>query len=69
MPGIGASNVTVAFGALDKFIVRKVSSFAVQRLTERYAELGQVGFISTLRVDSNLLDAGVHPVMVLQQHS
>jgi HK97 family phage major capsid protein len=68
-PQIGASNVTVAFGDLSKFVVRKVSGFAVQQLRELYAANGQVGFISNMRVDSNLLDAGTHPVNVIQQHS
>lgn len=68
-PSIGASNVTVAFGDMSKFMVRKVSGWAVQRLTELYAVNGQVGFISNMRVDSRLLDAGTHPINVLQQHS
>jgi HK97 family phage major capsid protein len=68
-PKIGASNVTVAFGDLKKFVVRKVSGFAVQQLRELYAANGQVGFISNMRVDANLLDAGTHPVNVIQQHS
>jgi len=44
-------------------------SFWIQRLEELYALNGQVGFISNMRVDSNLLDAGTHPINVLQQHS
>jgi HK97 family phage major capsid protein len=69
IPQIAASNVTVAFGDMKKFQVRKVSGISVQRLSELYAANGQVGFLSTMRVDSNLLDAGTHPVNVLQQHS
>ena len=69
MPQIGASNVTVAFGDMSKFIVRKVAALEVQRLNELFAQTGQVGFISFARVDSNLLDAGTHPINCLQQHS
>jgi len=69
MPQIGASNVTVAFGDLKKFIARRVKDLSVMKLVERYAELGQVGFVSFARLDSNLIDAGTHPVNVLQQHS
>lgn len=69
MPQIGASNVTIAFGDLKKFIARRVKDLSVVKLVERYAELGQVGFISFARLDSNLIDAGTHPVNVLQQHS
>jgi len=49
--------------------VRSVKAVTVQRLGELYAANGQVGFISNMRVDSQLLDAGTHPVNVLQQHS
>ncbi len=69
MPQIAASATTVVFGDLKKFIVRKVSGISVQRLNELYANNGQVGFQSWMRVDSNLLDAGTHPANVLQQHS
>lgn len=70
MPQIGASANTVVFGDLKKFIVRKVRfSQGIQRLAERYAETGQVGFLAFDRLDSNLLDAGTHPLNVLQQHS
>jgi hypothetical protein len=34
-----------------------------------YAASGQVGFISFARIDSQLLDAGTHPINALQQHS
>jgi HK97 family phage major capsid protein len=69
MPQIAASNVTVAFGDFKKFVARRVKDLSVQKLVERYAELGQVGFVSFARLDSNLLDAGTHPIAVLQQHS
>jgi HK97 family phage major capsid protein len=69
MPQIAPSATTVAFGDLKKFIVRKVSGVSVQRLNELHANNGQVGFQSWMRVDSNLLDAGTHPINVLQQHS
>jgi HK97 family phage major capsid protein len=69
MPQIAASNVTVAFGDLKKFVARRVKDLSVMKLVERYAENGQVGFVSFARLDSNLLDAGTHPVNVLQQHS
>ena len=41
----------------------------VRRLVELYAETDQVGFIGFERVDSNLLDAGTHPLNVLVQHT
>jgi predicted phage gp36 major capsid-like protein len=42
---------------------------SVLRLVERYADYGQVGFIAFSRVDSNLVDAGTHPIAQLIQHS
>jgi HK97 family phage major capsid protein len=69
MPQIGASNVTVAFGPLDKYLVRRVKDFQILVLRERYAEAGQVGFVGFARLDANLLDAGTHPFGTLQQHS
>lgn len=69
MPQIAASNVTVAFGDFTKFMCRKVKDLQVLRLDERFADAGQVGFVSFARLDSNLLDAGTHPINVLQQHS
>lgn len=69
MPQIAASNTTIAFGDMKKYIARRVKDLTVMKLVERYAELGQVGFVSFARLDANLLDAGTHPINVLQQHS
>jgi HK97 family phage major capsid protein len=69
MPQVGASNVCVAFGDMSKYVVRKVAGFSVIRLNELYAANGQVGFLSNARYDANLLDAGTHPIAVLQNHS
>jgi HK97 family phage major capsid protein len=69
MPQIAASNVTVAFGDMSKFIVRKVSGWSVQRLVEAYATTGQVGFLSHMRVDSQLIANSGLALNVLQQHS
>jgi len=71
MPTIGSVSeaTTIVFGQLSKFIIRRVLDMSIQRLDEVYAINGQVGFISFARIDSALLDAGTHPVNVLQQHS
>ena len=63
------AEITVAFGDMTKFLVRKVKPMTMIRLDEKYAESGQVAFLAFARVDSNLLDAGTHPINVLQQHS
>jgi len=69
MPVISPSATAVAFGSLDKYLIRKVKDFQILVLRERYADFGQVGYIGFSRVDGNLLDAGTHPVNVLRQAS
>ena len=70
MPLVAAGNNSVVFGDLSKFLVRKVSGWAVQQLRELYAINAQVGFISNMRVDSRLVvAANVPAINVLQQHS
>ncbi|PDT79965.1 phage major capsid protein [Sinorhizobium sp. BJ1] len=64
MASIAASAKPVAFGAFNKYLVRKVKEFAIKRLVERYADYGQVGFIGFTRFDGELLDAAA--VKVLQ---
>jgi HK97 family phage major capsid protein len=69
MPQIAASATSIVFGDLSKFLVRRVMDFRVQVLRERYADYGQTGYVGFARIDSNLLDAGTHPINVLQHHS
>jgi HK97 family phage major capsid protein len=56
---------TVLFGQLKKYHIRKVKELVVMRLTERFADYGQVAFIGFARYDGNLIDAGTHPVKYL----
>lgn len=67
MATLAASAKTVLFGDFKKYLIRKVKGFAVQRLVERLAEKGQVGFLGFSRMDADLLDAGTHPLKCLQQ--
>jgi HK97 family phage major capsid protein len=60
-------NSSVLFGDLKKFVIRRVKGLSVQRLHERYAEFGQVGYVAFARVDSRLVDAGTHPISGLVQ--
>ena len=69
MPGIAAAANTVLFGALNKFVMRKVRDLSVLRLDERFADFGEVAWIAFSRIDSQLVDAGIHPIGYLQQHS
>lgn len=69
MPQVAAAANTVLFGSLQKFIMRKVRDLSVLRLDERFADFGEIAFVGFSRIDSNLVDAGVHPIGYLQQHS
>jgi len=64
MASIAASAKPIAFGAMNKYLVRMVQEFAIKRLVERYADYGQVGFIGFTRLDGELLDTAA--VKVLQ---
>ncbi len=68
-PNIGASQNVIAFGAFDKFIARKVRDLSIARLDERFADYGEVGYVGFSRIDSRLVDAGTHPLNLLQMHS
>jgi HK97 family phage major capsid protein len=63
-----ASGYSALCGDMQKFKVREVAGgTTLLRLVERYADYLQVGFIAYQRFDSNLIDAGTHPIAVLQQ--
>ena len=47
MATLAASGKTVAFGALDKYVIRRVKELAVLRLVERFADYGQVAFLGS----------------------
>jgi HK97 family phage major capsid protein len=67
MPALAATNRAIAFGDFRAYKVRDVRGAQVLRLTERYAEYGQVAFLLFSRHDGILVDAGQHPVKVLTQ--
>jgi HK97 family phage major capsid protein len=57
--------ISVAFGQLKLYGIRRVKDMSVLRLEERFADFGQVAFLAFYRADGNLLDAGTHPVKYL----
>jgi HK97 family phage major capsid protein len=63
MQQLGHLNKVVAFGLLDKYLIRRVKEMSVLRLVERFADYGQVAFLGFARYDGQLLDAGTHPVV------
>lgn len=67
MAAIGAGNKTVLAGDFSKFKVRMVGQVRARRLTERYADTDQEGYVSFMRIDSKVVDAGTHPIVYMQQ--
>lgn len=63
MATIATGAKTVAFGAFNRYVVRRVNEFAIRRLVERYADYDQTGFIGFTRFDGELLDAAAVKVL------
>ncbi len=66
--GVLSPAVTVPvglFGDFSKYVIRKVNGLYVQRLNERYAELGLVGFLGWARYDGNLTTASTAAITKL----
>lgn len=62
MPVMAANAKSILFGDFSKYWVRRVAGVQVLRLTERYADFNQTGFLAFQRWDGNLVDAGTHPL-------
>lgn len=69
MAAIGASAKSVIYGDLSKFCIRIVKEMTLMRLVERYADYYQIGFQAWMRADTELIDAGTHPVKHLVHQS
>ncbi len=64
-----ATTKSVLFGDLSKYVLRNVGGLEVLKLSERYAPAHQYGYVGFHRHAGKLLDAGGHPVKLLQQHA
>lgn len=62
---IASGKYTVAYGVFSKYKIRDVNGIVMRRADERYIENNQTGFISFLRSDGNLIDAGTKPIKLL----
>jgi HK97 family phage major capsid protein len=63
-----ANAYSLLYGDMSKFKLRRVAGgITVLRLIERYADYLQIGLTAFMRFDSNLIDAGTHPIAVMQQ--
>ena len=66
MPDMAASVKAILFGDFSFYYVRNVRGLQVVRLSELYAENGQVGFMAFERADAGLIDAGQGPIKAWQ---
>ena len=62
-----SGDITMIFGDLNAYKIRRAGAVRVVRLDERYAELGQVAFDVHIRQDGRLLNAGTAPVKSMVQ--
>lgn len=60
----GASKQFIYCGDFDRFILRRVAYMQLRRLTERYAEFDQVGFLAFHRFDCALEDGAAIKALV-----
>lgn len=67
MPAMATSAKSILFGDFSKYFIRRVAGVQVLRLTERYADFNQTGFLAFQRWDGNLVDAGTHPLKYFAQ--
>lgn len=67
LPVVALNSKSLLFGQFSKYNVRRVRELAIVKLSERYADYGQVAFIGFARYDGQLMDAGTHPVKYLVQ--
>ncbi len=66
MPAMAASAKHTSFGDHSYYKIRRVKAIQLVRINELYVENGQVGFLAFLRADGGLVDAGQHPVKLVQ---
>lgn len=66
MADMAANAKSMLFGNFQNYFVRRVKGVTMLRLTERFADAGQVGFLLFQRMDGKLVDAGTHPIKYYQ---
>jgi HK97 family phage major capsid protein/HK97 family phage prohead protease len=64
---IATGKETVVFGLLKKYVIRRGGAPILMRLSQRYAELFQIGFILFDRLDGQLVMGGNKAIQLLQQ--
>jgi HK97 family phage major capsid protein len=54
------------FGNFQKFVIRLVNNMRLVRLNERFGDTDEIGLVAFWRIDSDLLEAGTHPVKYMR---
>ena len=54
---LATGDLAAVFGDISAYVIRQVNGMTVQRLTERYADFGLVGFLGWARMDGALIDS------------
>jgi len=67
MASIATGNKSVLYGDFSQYFIRHIGQPTLLRLTERYAEYFQVGFVLAQRHDGLLVNAGTNPIKHLLQ--
>lgn len=60
---LAVNNKIIAFGDFGRHKIRLVKGMSLQRLNERYAEKRQIGWVSFVRFDSELMDTSAIKVL------
>jgi HK97 family phage major capsid protein len=63
---VASGKKILLFGELSKYKIRMVGDVRMYRLVERYRDNDQDAFLAFQEVDGGLIDAGTHPVKLLQ---
>lgn len=58
MESLAAAKKVMLFGDMKKYLVRRVGTYTTLRLNERFIENLQVGFLSYMRADGELINTG-----------
>lgn len=63
MPQMAASAKSILFGDFSNYFIRRVMDLTLYRITDKYIESGQVGFLAFMRADGRGVNAGISPVV------
>ncbi len=62
VPEMAASAKSILFGDFSNYFIRDVMDLMIVRISEKYIENGQIGFIAFSRHDGLVVDAGQGPI-------